>query len=125
MTTQFYKGNNSSLQKEYIRKYISINDNEKLLQLLLIEFEEWYFESSRILNKNLDFIIYMMKHHEVVSLVRNALIYLKRNNLLDNDLRHYASITDEHINKSSLIRYCIETIPNFKSYFVICLYSLV
>jgi hypothetical protein len=125
MTTQVYSNNNSSLQKEYIRKYISINNNEKLLQFLLIEFEEWYFDSSRILNKNLDFIIYMMKHQEVVSLVRNALIYLKRNNLLANDLQQYASITEEHTNKSSLIRFCIETIPNFKSYFIICLYSLV
>lgn len=123
--TQVYTSQTSLLQKDYIRKYISINDNDKLLQFLLIEFEEWYFESSRILNKNMDFIIYMMKHHEVVSLVRNALIYLKKNNLLANDIQRYSSIIDEHTNKSSLILYCMETIPNFKSYFIICLYSLV
>jgi len=102
---------------DFFVKNITIKNTTDLMYWKLCEFDRWYTDDKIMINKSIDFILYLMSKSIFLCFVRNTLVHMKNKKLIPNNL-----LIDFEQSKKSIIEQCVCNIESFLVYFIVCLY---
>lgn len=102
---------------DFFVKNLTLENTTDVMYWKLCEFDRWYTDDKIMINKNIDFVLYLMSKNIFLCFVRNTLVHMRNKKLITQTI-----YIDFEQSKQSILHQCVCGIESFLVYFIVCLY---